>query len=157
MHTPVSPVVIPAFDGSGRTSSGNAHLKRVLSDAKGSYELKNGGVRAATSSIIAILDADCSPASDWLGNALAAMKALPKVAVISGRTVYPAGRLTELILSLLSRSYVDRGVSGPTRFISNNNSIWRRDVYLKNLLPSGLGPFAGRMPECFWKDELHPS
>ena len=121
------------------------NLKRVLSDAKGSYELKNTGVRAATSKIIAILDADCLPASDWLGNALAAMKAMPKVAVISGRTIYPAGGLTERILSLLSRSYVDRGVSGPTRYISNNNSIWRRDVYLRHLLPSGLGPFAGRM------------
>lgn len=121
------------------------NLKRVLSAAKGSYELKNAGVRAATSNIVAILDADCLPASDWLGKGLAAMKAMPKVAVISGRTIYPAGGLTERILSLLSRSYVDRGVSGPTRFISNNNSIWRRDVYLKNLLPSGLGPFAGRI------------
>lgn len=121
------------------------NLKRVLSDAKGSYELKNAGVRAATSKIIAILDADCLPASDWLGNALAAMKAMPKVAVISGRTIYPAVGLTERILSLLSRSYVDRGVSGPTRYISNNNSIWRRDIYLRHLLPSGLGPFAGRI------------
>jgi hypothetical protein len=89
------------------------NLKRVLSGAKGSYELKNAWVRAATSNIVAILDADCLPA----------MKAMPKVAVISGRTIYPAGGLTERILTLLSRSYVDRGVSGPTWFISNNNSI----------------------------------
>lgn len=121
------------------------NLKLVLSDEGGSYELKNAGFRAATSNIVAMLDADCVPARDWLKNAVAAMKAMPKVVVISGRTVYPAAGLTERILSLLSRSYVDRGVSGPTRFISNNNSIWRRDVYLKNLLPSGLGPFAGRM------------
>jgi hypothetical protein len=33
--------------------------KRVLSAAKGSCELKNAGVRAATSDIGAILDADC--------------------------------------------------------------------------------------------------
>src|ERR1700693_4911941 len=45
------------------------NLKRVLSDAMGSYELKNAGVQAATSNIVAILDADCSPASDWLRNA----------------------------------------------------------------------------------------
>ena len=121
------------------------NLKLVLSDEGGSYELKNAGFQAATSNCVAMLDADCVPAQDWLKSAVAAMKALPKVAVISGRTVYPAAGLTEQILSLLSRSYVDRGVSGPTRFISNNNSIWRRDVYLKNLLPSGLGPFAGRM------------
>ena len=101
------------------------NLKRVLSDAKGSYELKNAGVRAATSNIVAILDADCLPASDWLVNALAAMKAMPKVAVISGRTIYPAVGLTERILSLLSRSYVDRGVSGPTRYISQASSAER--------------------------------
>ena len=121
------------------------NLKLVLSDERGSYELKNAGFRAATSNIVAMLDADCMPAPDWLGNAVAAMKAMPEVAVISGRTVYPAAGLTERILSLLSRSYVDRGESGPTRFISNNNSIWRRDVYLENILPTGLGPFAGRM------------
>lgn len=120
-------------------------LKLVLSDARGSYELKNAGFRAATSTIVAMLDADCVPAGDWLKNAVAAMKVLPNVAIISGRTVYPASGLAERILSLLSRSYVDRGVSGPTRFISNNNSIWRRDVYLKNPLPIGLGPFAGRI------------
>lgn len=39
-------------------------LKRVLSDAKGSYELKNAVVHAATSNIVAVLDADCLPASD---------------------------------------------------------------------------------------------
>lgn len=121
------------------------NLNLVLSDEGGSYELKNAGFRAATSNCVAMLDADCVPARDWLKNAVAAMKAMPKVAVISGRTVYPSAGLTERILSLLSRSYVDRGVPGPTRFISNNNSIWRRDVYLENLLPSGLGPFAGRM------------
>lgn len=30
-------------------------------------------------------------------------------------------------------------------WLSYNNSIWRRDVYLKYPLPSGFGPFAGRM------------
>ena len=119
--------------------------KLVLSGEGGSYELKNAGFRAATADIVAMLDADCVPAGNWLKHAVAAMNARPQVAIISGRTVYPPAGLTERILSLLSRSYVDRGKPGPTRFISNNNSIWRRDVYLKNPLPSGLGPFAGRM------------
>mgnify|MGYP001574370785 FL=1 len=121
------------------------NLKLVLSDKGGSYELKNAGFRAATADIVAMLDADCVPAGNWLKSAVAAMNARPQMAIISGRTVYPPAGLTERILSLLSRSYVDRGKSGPTRFISNNNSIWRRDVYLKYPLPSGLGPFAGRM------------
>ncbi len=119
--------------------------KLVLSGEGGSYELKNAGFRAATADIVAMLDADCVPAGNWLKHAVAAMNARPQVAIISGRTVYPPAGLTERILSLLSRSYVDRGKPGPTRFISNNNSIWRREVYLKYPLPSGLGPFAGRM------------
>ncbi|MEO5957185.1 MAG: glycosyltransferase family A protein, partial [Nitrospiraceae bacterium] len=64
------------------------NLKLVLSDEGGSYELKNAGFRAATADIVAMLDADCVPARDWLKNAVAAMKAMPKVDVISGRTVY---------------------------------------------------------------------
>ena len=129
-----------------------ADIRRLLPDSKlvlsgegGSYELKNAGFRAATADIVAMLDADCVPDGNWLKHAVAAMNARPQVAIISGRTVYPPAGLTERILSLLSRSYVDRGKPGPTRFISNNNSIWRRDVYLKYPLPSGLGPFAGRM------------
>jgi glycosyl transferase family 2 len=121
------------------------NLKVVLCDSEGSYELKNAGFQAATSDIVAMLDADCVPASDWLEKALAAMKTYPKASVISGRTVYPASGLAQRILSLLSRSYVDRGEAGPTRFISNNNSIWWREVYLENPLPTGIGPFAGRI------------
>jgi glycosyltransferase involved in cell wall biosynthesis len=120
-------------------------LKLVLSEASGSYELKNAGVQAASSELVAILDADCVPDTDWLRNALAAMRSVPNASVISGRTVYAATGLTERILALLSRSYVDRGKSGPTRFISNNNSVWRREVYLGQPLPGGLGPFAGRI------------
>lgn len=121
------------------------NLKVVLCDSEGSYELKNAGFQAATSDIVAMLDADCVPASDWLEKTLEVMKTYPKASVISGRTVYPASGLAQRILSLLSRSYVDRGEAGPTRFISNNNSIWRRDVYLRNPLPTGIGPFAGRI------------
>lgn len=120
-------------------------LKLVVADVHGSYELKNAGFRAASSTVAAMLDADCVPARDWLKNAVAAMNAHPTAAVVSGRTRYPAAGLLQRLLSLLSRAYVDRGEAGSTRFISNNNSIWRRDVYLKHPLPSGLGPFAGRM------------
>ena len=120
-------------------------LKVVLCESEESYELKNVGFRAATADIVAMLDADCVPASDWIEKALAAMKTYPKAAIISGRTVYPASGLAQRILSLLSRSYVDRGEAGPTRFISSNNSICRRGVYLENPLPTGIGPFAGRI------------
>ena len=120
-------------------------LKVLLCEVEGSYELKNAGFRAAASGIVAMLDADCIPDANWLKNAVDAMKTHPKAAVISGRTAYPVAGIMQRLLSLLSRSYVDRGVSGPTQFISNNNSIWRREVYLENPLPTGIGPFAGRI------------
>ncbi len=74
-----------------------------------------------------------------------AMNANPEASVISGKTVYAGRGLGERMLSLLSRSYVDAGQAGVTRFISNNNAAWRREVFLAHPFPAGLGPFAGRM------------
>ena len=74
-----------------------------------------------------------------------AMNANPETAVISRKPVYALGRHGERMLSLLSRSYVDAGLTCVTRFMSNNNSAWRREVFLAELFLGGLGPIAGRM------------
>lgn len=119
-------------------------VRVVVSPDNGSYELKNAGFAAARGEIACILDADCRPEKDWLAAIAAAWKARPEASVISGRTNYEAHSLMDRISALLSRAYVDRGGVGATRYISNNNSSWRRAVYLKHPLPTGLGPFAGR-------------
>lgn len=120
-------------------------LEIVTTEGTSSYELKNACVAAASADLVAILDADCVPAPDWLARLVAAMRAHPGAAAISGRTAYAGRSLTERGLGLLTRSYTDRGVAGPTRFVSNNNAIWRRDVFLAHPLPVGLGAFAARL------------
>jgi len=109
------------------------------------FSLKNAGMQAARAGLAVILDADCVPDPDWLRMLVNAMNANPEAAVISGKTVYAGLGLGERMLSLLSRSYVDAGQAGVTRFISNNNAAWRREVFLAHPFPAGLGPFAGRM------------
>ena len=120
-------------------------LKVVLSSASSSYALKNEGVRAASAEIVAILDADCIPGPDWLRHLMDAMRDHPNVVAVSGRTVYTGGSLTERVLALLARSYLDPGCTGRTRFISNNNAGFRRSVFLTHPLPTDAGPFAARL------------
>lgn len=120
-------------------------LKMVMVEESASYELKNAGMQAARADLAVILDADCVPDPDWLRMLVDAMNANPEASVISGKTVYAGQRLGERMLSILSRSYVDAGQAGVTRFISNNNAAWRRAVYLAHPLPANLGPFARRM------------
>lgn len=117
----------------------------VTYPASSSYELKNEGVAAASADIVAVLDADCVPAPDWLRHLLLAMRAHPEFGVVSGRTTYPGRSLGERILSLLSRSYLDPGHAGENHFISNNNSAFRRQVYLQHPLPTDAGAFANRL------------
>lgn len=120
-------------------------LKVILSPASSSYALKNEGVRAASAGIVAILDADCVPGPDWLRHFMETMRRYPNVAAVSGKTVYRGGSLTERVLALLSRSYLDPGYPGRTRFISNNNAGFRRSVFLTYPLPTDAGPFAARL------------
>ncbi|MGH7824661.1 MAG: glycosyltransferase family A protein [Candidatus Binatia bacterium] len=120
-------------------------LKLVLSETSSSYELKNEGVLAASADIVAILDADCVPDMAWLGHLMETLRSHPKAAAVSGRTLYAGLNLTDRVLGLLSRSYLDPGRAGKTRFISNNNMACRRSVYLDYPLPTDAGPFASRL------------
>jgi len=120
-------------------------MRVVASTATGSYELKNEGVRAAAADLVVILDADCTPSTDWLRRAVESMRAHPDAAAISGRTRYAGRGLQERVLAVLSRAYLDPGEPGVTPFISNNNAILRRDVFLAHPLPTNGGPFAARM------------
>ena len=110
-----------------------------------SCALKNHGVAQARADLIAILDADCSPDPHWLANILAAFRAHPEAAVISGRTSYGGRTTGQRVHALLSRSYLDTVHEGPTPFISANNAAWKRVVYLDHSLPTDSGPFATRI------------
>ena len=122
-------------------------------DAESSYELKNRAVEAATGDWLAIVDADCIPQRSWLRVLRAAIAEYPGVAAVSAKTLYPGRSRMERILGLLSRSYLDPGQCGPTRFISGNAACFRREMYRRHPLPVGIGAFASRIQsEAFLRD-----
>ena len=120
-------------------------LRIVLSQETSSYALKNETAEHASADLVAILDADCIPDSDWLRRLVAALRADPQAAVVSTKTEYRGRTLLERILSLLSRAFVDPGKAGETRFLTNNSAIFRRADMLRNPLPTAYGPFAARI------------
>jgi glycosyltransferase involved in cell wall biosynthesis len=120
-------------------------LRTIYSLDDGSYSLKNAGVQAAAGDLIAILDADCVPAPDWIWRLVDAFRRNTDIVVVSGRTAYEGERFWERAAALLTRSYLDLGEAGAATFISNNNAAWKRSVWLEHPLPAGLGAFACRL------------
>jgi len=119
---------------------------RVIGGSPGtSRELLNTAFRAATGDLVALLDGDCAPAPGWLRAAVDAMRVHPEAAAVSGRTAYPDRGFSFRVLAALSRSFLDPGGPGPTRFISTNNAIFRRDVLLAHPLPAFPRPLAARL------------
>ena len=130
-----------------------SNMKVLHVDAESSYELKNRAVEAASGDWVAIVDADCIPSRSWLRVLRAAIVEHPDAAAVSARTLYPGRSHMERILGLLSRSYLDPGRAGHTRFISGNAAAFRRDVYRRHPLPVGMGAFASRIQsEAFLRD-----
>ncbi|THJ19617.1 MAG: glycosyltransferase [Nitrospira sp. CG24D] len=130
-----------------------SNLKVLHVDAESSYELKNRAVEAASGDWVAIVDADCIPSRSWLRVLRAAIAEHPDAAAVSARTLYPGRSRLERILGLLSRSYLDPGRPGRTRFISGNAAAFRRDIYRRHPLPAGLGAFASRIQsEAFLRE-----
>jgi Glycosyl transferase family 2 len=110
-----------------------------------SYPLKNHGVEAASAEYVAILDADCIPDPTWLRRLLQTLRVNPKLAAVSGRTMYPGNSFSARVCALLARSYLDRGHVAPTRFIAINNCAFRRSAYMARPLPNGIGTFSSRL------------
>ena len=132
-----------------------SNIKVLHVDAESSYELKNRAVEAASGDWVAIVDADCIPHRSWLRVLRAAIAEHPDAAAVSARTLYPGRSRLERILGLLSRSYLDPGRSGPSRFISGNAAAFKRDVYCRHPLPVGMGAFASRIQsEAFLRDGM---
>jgi len=120
-------------------------LRILPVDSDASYDFKNAGVEAASSEIVAMLDADCIPAEDWLRSLVDTMRTQPEVAVVSGRTRYAGDMLLQRLLNPLDRMFVDRKEEGPVSRISNNNAGYRRDAYLAHPLSNASGPFGGML------------
>jgi hypothetical protein len=128
-------------------------MKILYLEAESSYEVKNLAVEKAAGEWVAIVDADCVPQPDWLQVLRAAIARHPDVAAVSARTLYPGRCRLERILGLISRSYLDPGHRGPTRFISGNAARFRREFFCRHPLPVGIGAFASRIQsEAFLRD-----
>jgi hypothetical protein len=121
----------------------NARL--VLVAAEDSFSLRNVGVREAAADLIVFLDADCMPDRDWLERLVSAITSHPGVVAVSGRTTYGGTGLVERTLSLLSRTYVERGEAGPARHLSNNNAVYRKAALVAHPFPSGSNPFVSAL------------
>ena len=120
-------------------------LRVITGPTRTVSELLNAAADSATGDLVALLDGDCAPAPGWLGAAVEAMRAHPDAAAVSGLTVYPGAGFTHRVLGTLSRSFVDPGGPGRTRFITSNNAILRRQVLVAHPLPAFGRPMAARL------------
>jgi len=118
---------------------------RVVHGAESTRELLNEAVDAASASLVVLLDGDCTIAPGWLRASLEAMRRHPDAAAVSGRTTYPGSSFRDRVLATLSRSFLDPGASGPTRFSSSNNVIFRRDALLAHPLQAFPRTLAARL------------
>ena len=121
-------------------------LRLVRTNQHASFAMKNEGVRVAKADLVVLLDLDCVPERGWLRAFVAAMRRRPSVVVVSGRTVHAGRSLTEKILGLLARGYLDPGRAGPTRYVANQNAGYRRAAYLAHPLPGDTLPFTMEAP-----------
>jgi len=112
---------------------------------KSSYALKNEGAKVAKGTILGVLDGDCAPAPSWVRNLVKTFETFPDTAVVSGRTIYRSGSVTERIIGLLSRGYLDRGAAGPTTSIANNNAGFTREALLAHPFLDDIGAFGGKL------------
>lgn len=94
------------------------------------YDMKLHGTRNARAEHVALLDGDCVPRPGWLGACLHAFDRCEDATVVSGRTTYPDTGLASRIFSLLARSYLEQPNPGPTRHLTLNNSVVRKDAFL---------------------------
>jgi hypothetical protein len=115
-------------------------LRVIVVPAVSASKLKNEGVRAASADLVALIDGDCVADSSWLSHFVALMRSRPGIAAVSGRTVYGSGRFIDRVMALISRSFLDKGRTAPTRHLTVNNAGFRRSVLLSHPFPEQSGP-----------------
>jgi hypothetical protein len=101
-----------------------------------SRALLNDAVERAGADVVALLDGDCAPVAGWLRAGMAVLRARSDVVAVSGLTAYPSAAWRDRVLGVLSRSFVDPGGPGATRFITANNALVRRAALLRHPLSS---------------------
>ena len=120
-------------------------LRLVAGRTDSAEALKNDGVAHSLGDPVVVLDADCEPATGWLGAAVGALTR-GNYAAISGKTLYRQRQLVPRLCALFTRGYVDPGpLSTDAVSLSGNNAAFRREAILRCPFPEDAGPFAGRI------------
>ena len=110
-----------------------------------SFQAKNVGAEAARHPILAFTDADCVPTPQWLQQIRRAMREMPEVAAISGKTVYAEQEFLPRACCLIGRAYIDPGEVSAAQDIANHNFAIRREAYRSCPLPNEATPFGGTL------------
>lgn len=93
-----------------------------------SSDLKNHALASASGALIAVMEADSSPRTEWLRLMVEALDRDQDATIISGRTIYGRESSLKRALSLIDRSFMDVRTLGTTRHVSNNGALYRRGV-----------------------------
>lgn len=118
------------------------NLRIVLSGKRDGYSLVQDGVRAARTTLVATLDGDCVPATDWLRRLVERARADERLGGACGRTIYRAeGGWFLSTLALFQRGGLEGRRDGDIDHVSNNNAIYRREAFLKHPIGTKVGPF----------------
>jgi glycosyltransferase involved in cell wall biosynthesis len=105
--------------------------KLASSGARSNYfAAKNAGAAAATGDVVALLDADCVPAPDWLELLLARLE--PGVGGVAGCTRYSGGSFAARTFSVADFSFVFERETGASTGMNINNIAFRRDLLLEH-------------------------
>ena len=107
-------------------------VKLVLASETNYFSAKNAGSRAATGSIIALLDGDCEPQPDWLEVLVSRFD--EGVDVVAGCTRYSGDSLLGRTFSVPDFANVGGEADGSATGILVNNVAFRREVFLTHPL-----------------------
>lgn len=94
------------------------------------FAAKNAGVAASTGEIVAMLDGDCEPATDWLDVMVGVFRD-PGVDVVGGCTRYPGDSWMARAFSISSFAGAKAGPDGEATAFNLNNVGFRRDVVIR--------------------------
>ena len=104
----------------------------IVASRSNYFAAKNAGADRARGEFVAMLDADCVPAEDWLGMLVAAFA--PGVDAVAGRTRYSGGSRVARTFSVSDFANVVGAADGAASGLNLNNVAFRREALVAHPL-----------------------